>query len=171
MPRQNHDTDSQHTDRPLDTLLHADWIIPVNDHDEVLHQHSILIRDGRIVDILPQQRGRELTATEVVELPGHALIPGLVNAHGHAAMSLLRGIADDLPLHTWLEKHIWPLEGEWISDEFVHQGCQLAIAEMLRGGTTCFADMYFFPEATARAATQAGIRVQLASPVFDFPSA
>ncbi len=171
MPSQNRKTDTQHADRPLDTVLHADWIIPVNDRDEVLHQHTILIRDGRIVDILPQHLGRERSAAETLELPGQALIPGLINAHGHAAMSLLRGIADDLPLHTWLEEHIWPLEGEWISDEFVHQGCQLAIAEMLRAGTTCFADMYFFPEATARAATQAGMRVQLASPVFDFPSA
>jgi len=86
-------------------------------------------------------------------------------------MTLLRGIADDLPLQTWLQDHIWPLEGDWVSEEFVRHGSQLAMAEMLRGGTTCFADMYFFPEAVAKAATQAGIRVQLASPVFDFPSA
>lgn len=155
----------------IDTILHADWVIPVNEADDVLEQHSVLIRNGRIVAIMPQAEARALTARETVELPGRALIPGLVNAHGHAGMTLLRGIADDLPLHTWLQDHIWPLEGEWVSEEFVQHGSQLAMAEMLRGGTTCFADMYFFPEAVARAATQAGMRVQLASPVFDFPSA
>ncbi|MEX1196931.1 MAG: TRZ/ATZ family hydrolase [Pseudohongiellaceae bacterium] len=155
----------------IDTILHADWVIPVTEADDVLEQHSVLIRGGRIVDIVPQAEGRTLPAGEIIELPGRVLIPGLINAHGHAGMTLLRGIADDLPLHTWLQDHIWPLEGEWVSEEFVQHGSQLAMAEMLRGGTTCFADMYFFPEAVARAATQAGIRVQLASPVFDFPSA
>src|SRR5690606_35412686 len=96
--------------------------------------------------------------------------PGLVNTHGHAAMSLLRGIADDLPLMTWLEDHIWPAEGRWVSEEFVYQGTLLAIGEMIRSGTTCFADMYFFPEASAKAASEAGIRVQLAAPIIDFPN-
>lgn len=155
----------------IDTILHADWVIPVNEADDVLEQHSVLLRGGRIVAIVPRAEARTLIARETIELPGRALIPGLINAHGHAGMTLLRGIADDLPLHTWLQDHIWPLEGEWVSEEFVQHGSQLAMAEMLRGGTTCFADMYFFPEAVARAATQAGMRVQLASPVFDFPSA
>jgi len=94
----------------------------------------------------------------------------LINAHGHAAMSLFRGIADDVPLQSWLEQHVWPLEGRYVSEEFVYQGAELAVAEMLRGGTTCFADMYFFPEAVARVATNAHIRVQLSSPVLDFPT-
>lgn len=162
---------TDHTSGTADLIIHADWVVPVNDGNDMLECHSLLIRDGRILAVLPQSQARNHSTRETVEMPGHVLIPGLVNAHGHAGMTLLRGIADDLPLHTWLQDHIWPLESTWVSEEFVQYGSQLAMAEMLRGGTTCFADMYFFPEAVARAATQAGIRAQLASPVFDFPSA
>ena len=162
---------SQTLPETVDTILHPDRIVTVDDRDRVLENHSLLIHEGRIAAILPAEQARGHAAREVLELPGRTLMPGLVNAHGHAGMTLLRGVADDLPLHTWLQDHIWPREGEWVSEEFVQHGSQLAIAEMLRGGTTCFADMYFFPEAVARAATRAGIRVQLASPVFDFPSA
>src|SRR5690606_7096733 len=137
-------------------LIHASWIIPVTD-DQTVHQDACLaIADGRILGICPsaEAQTRFDTAARELDLRGHALIPGLVNTHGHAAMSLLRGIADDLPLMTWLEDHIWPAEGRWVSEEFVYQGTLLAIGEMIRSGTTCFADMYFFPEASAKAASE-----------------
>ncbi|HEV2110911.1 MAG TPA: TRZ/ATZ family hydrolase, partial [Gammaproteobacteria bacterium] len=110
-------------------------------------------------------------AAENVELGRHLLIPGLVNAHTHAAMTLLRGLADDLPLEPWLKEHIWPAESRWVSPDFVRDGVELAVAEMLRSGTTCFSDMYFFPEAAAQAVRQSGMRASLGLVVFDFPSA
>lgn len=155
----------------VDLLIHARWIIPATDDHAILEDHSLAVRNGVIVGLCPtaecQHRFR---AARELNLAHHALIPGLINSHGHAGMTLLRGIADDLPLHSWLNDHIWPLEGKWISEEFVYHGTQLAIAEMIRGGTSCFADMYFFPEVSAKAASDAGMRVQLAAPVIDFPT-
>jgi 5-methylthioadenosine/S-adenosylhomocysteine deaminase len=106
----------------------------------------------------------------MVDLTAHVVIPGLVNAHTHAAMSLLRGLADDLPLMTWLKEHIWPAEARWVDERFTYEGTSLAIAEMLRGGTTCFNDMYYFPEVAARAASAAGIRACVGLIVIDFPT-
>ena len=155
-----------------DQLIHARWIIPVEPAREVLTDHSLVIREGRIVAILPTLMAkRDFTAPAEVTLAQHALIPGLVNAHCHAAMSLLRGIADDLPLKTWLEEHIWPAEARWADREFVRDGSRLAAAEMLRGGTTCFNDMYFFPDETAAAAAEAGIRAVVGMIVIGFPTA
>lgn len=157
--------------KPVELMIHARWVIPVNPENQVLDHHSLVIDGGRILACLPQTQAKATyQANQEQQLDDHALIPGLVNAHGHAAMSLFRGIADDLHLQTWLESHIWPLEGKWVSEAFVHQGTQLAIAEMLRSGTTCFADMYFFPESSALAASDAGMRVQLATPIIDFPT-
>ncbi len=156
----------------VDLLLHARWIIPVVPENQVLEHHSIAIRDGRIQGLLPREEAvRVYQAEKIKELPGHALLPGLINSHTHAAMSLLRGLADDLPLMTWLNKHIWPAEARWISEEFIQDGTQLAIAEMLLGGTTCFNDMYFFPDVTGREADTAGIRAVLGLIAIDFPSA
>jgi len=156
----------------IDSLIHARWIIPVQPDGVVLEHHSIAVQDGRILDILPQREAStRYQADKVIERGEHALIPGLVNAHTHAAMSLLRGLADDLPLMDWLSHHIWPAETQWVSDEFVRDGSLLAMAEMLRGGTTCFNDMYFFPEVTARAATEVGMRACIGLIVIDFPSA
>lgn len=157
--------------KPVEQIIHARWIIPVDAENRILEHHSLVIDGGRIIDCLPQSDAQTAyQSAQQTRLDDHALIPGLVNAHGHAAMSLFRGIADDLPLQTWLESHIWPLEGKWVSEAFVYQGTQLAIAEMLRSGTTCFADMYFFPENSAQAASDAGMRVQLAAPIIDFPT-
>lgn len=155
----------------IDLLIHARWIIPGTGEPATLDAHCVVVHAGVIVEILPSDLARQLyRGKDEIELADHILIPGLVNAHGHAAMSLLRGAADDMPLHTWLQDHIWPLESRWVSEEFVYQGTQLAIAEMLLSGTTCFADMYFFPDAAARAAKEAGIRAQFAAPVLDFPT-
>ena len=155
-----------------DTLIHARWIVPVEPDGVVLDHHSLVIRAGRIVDILPSAAARaRYTAHDTVELPHHALIPGLINAHTHAAMSLFRGLSDDLPLMDWLTQHIWPAEAKWISPEFVRDGVRLAAAEMLKSGTTCLNDMYFFPEDAAAALREAGMRACLGLILIDFPTA
>ncbi len=155
----------------VDTLLHARWIIPVEPHGVVLEHHSLAIRDGRILAILPSADAHSrYTARDIIELPTHALIPGLVNAHTHAAMSLFRGLADDLPLMDWLTKHIWPAEAQWVSAEFVRDGVRLAAAEMLKSGTTCVNDMYFFPEDAAVVLREAGMRACLGLILIDFPT-
>jgi 5-methylthioadenosine/S-adenosylhomocysteine deaminase len=155
----------------VDTLVEASWIIPVEPDESVLKNHAIALRDGQIVEILPQAESRRRYESEsTVELSGQAIIPGLVNAHTHAAMSLFRGLADDLPLNCWLNNHIWPAEQKWVSDSFVRQGTRLAVAEMIRGGTTCFNDMYFYPDEAAKVASEAGMRIVVGLIILDFPS-
>lgn len=155
----------------IDSLIEAKWIIPVEPRGVVHENCSLAIHNGKILDLLPSDdAGRLYQADSVHKLAEHALIPGLVNTHTHAAMSLFRGLADDLPLMEWLQKHIWPAEQKWITDDFVQDGTQLAIAEMLSGGITCFNDMYFYPDVTARAASHAGIRAVVGLIVLDFPS-
>lgn len=156
----------------IDQLIHAQWVIPVEPGSETLEQHAVAVIDGCIAAVLPSYQAREeFTADEVIDLPGHALIPGLINSHTHSPMSLFRGLADDLPLMTWLNEHIWPAERKWISKSFISTGSKLAIAEMIRCGTTCFNDMYFFPEVTAEIATRTGIRAAIGLILIDFPSA
>ena len=155
-----------------DTLIQARWIIPVEPDGAVLDHHSLVIRTGRIIDILPSTAARSrYTANETLELPSHALIPGLINAHTHTSMSLFRGLSDDLPLMDWLTKHIWPAEAKWVNSEFVRDGVRLAAAEMLKGGTTCLNDMYFFPEDAAIALHEAGMRACLGLILIEFPTA
>ena len=156
----------------IDALIHARWIIPVEPAGTVLEQHALAVNEGRIIDILDSTRAdQQYTATSVTHLDGHALLPGLINTHGHASMTLMRGLADDLPMMTWLHEHIWPTEQKWVSADFVYDGSLLACAEMLRGGVTCFNDMYFFPEETVRAVELAGMRATMGLIVVDFPSA
>lgn len=156
---------------PVDTLIHGRWIAPVEPDNTVHEYHSLAVHEGRIVEILPTGQARaRYSATTEHDCDRHLLIPGLVNAHTHAAMTLLRGLADDLPLHDWLSNHIWPAESRWVNEEFVHDGVQLAIAEMLRCGTTCFNDMYFFPDVTARVAVSCGMRASVGLIVLDFPT-
>lgn len=157
---------------PQNTLLRPRWIIPVEPAGAVLEGHAVALRDGRIEAILPdaEAAGRFASYSQI-SLEEHVLIPGLVNAHTHAAMALMRGIADDLPLMRWLEEHIWPAESRHVSPKFVRDGTLLACAEMLRGGVTCFNDMYFYPEAALEAALAAGMRVAVGIIVLDFPSA
>ncbi|MGQ9684752.1 MAG: TRZ/ATZ family hydrolase [Thiobacillaceae bacterium] len=158
---------------PLDVDLRIDptWIIPVEPENAVLSGHAVVVDAGRIRDILPEaEADARYQARTHRRLPDHALIPGLINLHTHAAMTLLRGYADDLPLMTWLKEHIWPAERRWVCREFVLDGTRLACLEMLEGGITCFNDMYFFPEAAVQAATEAGQRVAAGIIVIDFPS-
>ena len=158
--------------REIDSLIHPAWIAPVEPPGALLADHSIAVLNGRIEAILPTAAARgAYRAKSETHLDRHLLVPGLVNLHGHAAMALLRGVADDLPLMTWLKDHVWPAEAKHVGDEFVHDGSLLAAAEMLRGGITCFNDMYFFPESTARAALRAGIRASLGMIAVEFPSA
>lgn len=155
----------------VDTLIHARWIIPVEPESVIHEYHSLAVDKGRIVALLPTELAKQQFQAKTVEnLNNHALLPGLVNGHTHAAMSLMRGVADDLPLMEWLQNHIWPLEQQWMSEAFVRDGTDLAIAEMLRGGTTCFNDMYFFPDIAAQQAVQHGIRASIGLILIDFPS-
>ena len=153
----------------LDLLLLPTWLVPVEPAGVVLRDHGLGIRDGQIVLIAPRAEALRHKAREVRELTDCLLTPGLVNAHGHAAMTLLRGIADDLPLMTWLREHIWPAEGKWVDDAFVRDGTNLAIAEQIRGGITCFSDMYFYPQVATECVHNAGIRAQITIPVLNFP--
>ena len=155
-----------------DLLIEAGFVVPVEPHGVVLEDHAVAVSGGVIVAILPQAEARaRFIASETVSRPDAALIPGLVNAHVHNPMTLLRGIADDLPLKVWLQEHIWPIEAAVIGPEFVADGVTLAIAEMLRGGTTCCNENYFFPDVQAATYKQHGFRARVGLPVIDFPTA
>jgi len=154
-----------------DILLHPQWIIPVDAKESILELHSLAIASGRIQAILPTTEARSnVEAGQELELPGHALIPGLINAHTHSPMTLLRGLADDLPLMTWLKEHVWPAEQRWVNPEFVRAGTRLAALEMLKSGTTCFNDMYFYAEVTTKIAADAGLRAVVGMILVDFPT-
>ena len=153
----------------LDLLLLPTWLVPVEPAGVVLKDHGLGIRDGCIVFIGPRAEALKCNAAQVRELPGMLLCPGLINAHGHAAMTLFRGLADDLPLMTWLEQHIWPAEAKWVDEDFVRDGTDLAIAEQIKGGITCFSDMYFYPKIASECVHDSGIRAQIAIPILDFP--
>jgi len=156
----------------VDLLISAKWIVPVEPDDILLEDHTLVIHEGKILDLLPSGDALQKYQPETsYKLDGHALIPGLINSHTHAAMSLFRGLADDLPLMDWLNNHMWPAEQRWVDPQFVEDGSRLAVAEMLRGGTTCFADMYFFPDRTAAVAVDAGIRAVVGLIMIDFPTA
>lgn len=157
--------------RTIDTLINARWIVPVEPAGPALEHHSLAVDQGDILELLPAgDATRRYRARETVDLPQHAVIPGLINAHTHSPMSLFRGLADDLPLMDWLNHHIWPAEAKWVGPEFVRDGSNLAMAEMLKSGTTCFSDMYFFADDTAHAALAAGMRAVIGLILVDFPS-
>jgi 5-methylthioadenosine/S-adenosylhomocysteine deaminase len=156
----------------IDLLIAARWIVPVEPDRVVLEDHAIAIDHGAIVELLPRDEAdRKYAPRERVNLSEHALVPGLVNAHTHNPMTLLRGLADDLPLMTWLQEHIWPVEAKVIGPEFVRDGVELAIAEMLRGGTTCCNENYFFPDVQAATYQAHGFRARVGLPIIEFASA
>jgi 5-methylthioadenosine/S-adenosylhomocysteine deaminase len=155
-----------------DLIIEAGWVVPVVPHGVVLTDHAVVVSGGAIVAVLPIAEARtRFEAKESVSRPDAALIPGLVNAHTHNPMTLLRGVADDLPLKVWLQEHIWPIEGAVIGPGFVADGVTLAIAEMLRGGTTCCNENYFFPDVQAATYKRHGFRARVGLPVIDFPTA
>ena len=155
-----------------DLLIEAGFVVPVVPHGVVLEHHAVAVTGGRIVAVLPVPEARlRFAPRETVSRPDAALIPGLVNAHTHNPMTLLRGVADDLPLKVWLQQHIWPIEAAVIGSDFVADGITLAIAEMLRGGTTCVNENYFFPDVQAATYKRHGFRARVGLPVIDFPTA
>lgn len=157
--------------RDIDLLIEASWVLPIEPAGALLENHAVAVDAGRIVDVLPSSDAdNRFRAKSRKILDGQMLIPGLVNLHTHAAMSLFRGLADDLHLMDWLSKHIWPAEGRHVSEQFIHDGTLLACAEMLRSGITCFNDMYFFPGQAGRAALEAGMRAVLGIVVMEFPT-
>jgi 5-methylthioadenosine/S-adenosylhomocysteine deaminase len=154
-----------------DTLIAPRWCVPVEPSGVVLSDHAVIVTDGRIMDLLPLPEALENYQPSVqVQRPDHVLIPGLVNAHTHAAMTLLRGLGGDLPLEQWLRNAIWPTEQRWVSAEMVRDGTELAIAEMMRAGITCFSDQYFFPEIVAETAVDLNMRAMIGTPVIDVPT-
>lgn len=165
----------------IDTLIRAGWILPVRPRGALLPDHAVLVSRGRIVEVLPAAQADARyppsqgpaggSPLRRVDLPGHVLIPGLVNAHAHAAMSLLRGTGEDLPLDRWLHERIWPLETALVGEQFVYDGTRQAAAEMLRAGITCCNDMYFHPEAAAQAFGELGLRCVLGIVTLDVATA
>ncbi len=156
----------------IDTLIHARWVVTVDGNCDPCDDHSVAVHDHRIVEVLPRAEAVvKYRCAQESHLDSHILIPGLVNTHTHAAMTLFRGLADDLPLMDWLHHHIWPAETRWVDEEFVRVGSSLAAAEMLRSGTTCFNDMYFFPDVVAEVARNIGIRASIGLIQIDFPTA
>ena len=155
-----------------DLVIEAGWVVPVEPHGVVLEDHAVAVRDGAIIAVLPRAEARaRFNPASTVSRPDGVLVPGLVNAHVHNPMTLLRGVADDLPLKTWLQDHIWPIEAAVIAPDFVADGIELAIAEMLRGGTTCCNENYFFPDVQAATYKRHGFRARVGLPVIDFPTA
>lgn len=152
--------------------LSARWVVPIRPAKTILEHHSLIIDDEKIIDCLPssEARSRYPDASEE-RFDQHVLLPGLVNLHAHMAMTLLRGVADDLPLMTWLQEHIWPLEGRWVREDFVYDGTLIAAAEMLKSGITCVNDMYFYPQDMARALLTAGLRGMVGASIIEFPTA
>src|SRR3546814_8227202 len=154
---------------PCDTLIEAGFVVPVEPHGVILEDHAVAVRDGAIVAILPRAEARtRFDAAQTVSRPDGALVPGFVNSHAHNPMTLLSGVADDLPLKVWLQQHIWPIEGAVIGPDFVADGVTLAIAEMLRGGNTCVNENYFFPDVQAATYKRHGFRARVGMPVIDF---
>jgi 5-methylthioadenosine/S-adenosylhomocysteine deaminase len=155
----------------IDALIRPRWTLTVEPVVAVKEGLSLAIDAGRIVAVLPHGEARSRFAPDALhERRTHVLMPGLVNAHCHAGMSLFRGFADDLPLARWLGERIWPAEGRLITPEFVADGTRLAVAEMLLGGITCFSDMYYFPDVVAEVASEMGLRAVVGMIALEVPT-
>ncbi len=163
---------TEQTKKQVDLIIEARWVLPIVPRSKMLERTAVVVSNGVIQDLLGIEACKlKYSATKTIHLMDHVLIPGLINLHTHMGMTLMRGLADDKALMPWLEKHIWPAEQELVSERFVRDNALFACAELLSGGVTCFNDMYFYPQATADAAVQAGIRAQLGLVVLEFPTA
>lgn len=162
-------TDGAGPEAAVPLLVDGGTVVVMDDAGTVLEGGAVLVEDSRIARLLAADEPRP-SGVQVLDATGHLVVPGMVNVHGHAAMSLLRGLADDLPLMTWLEEHIFPVEAQLVAPEFVYWGTLLSSVEMLRGGTTTFADMYYFPDDVARAVAAAGIRAVTGPGIIGFPA-
>ena len=155
----------------VDLIIKAKWVLPIVPAKQLHEDYAVIINANKILDLLPTADvDVRYIAAETIVLTSHVLMPGLINLHTHAAMSLMRGLADDLPLMDWLNNNIWPAERAFVSEKFVFDGSLLAAAEMLKGGITCFNDMYFYPQATVGAVIQTGIRANIGLTVLEFPT-
>ncbi len=155
----------------IETLIHARWVLPISEGSSVLEHSCVAVDKGKIITLCSSQEANDqFKAINNISLSDHVLMPGLINAHSHTPMTLFRGLADDIPLMSWLNDHIWPAEGKWVKKEFVADGTKLAIAEMIKSGTTSFNDMYFFPETISKVAIEAGIRCNIGLILIDFPT-
>lgn len=156
----------------VDTILNCRWLIPIEPHETVYENYAVAIKDGRIEALLPQKSMlQQYEANNHVDLMNHALLPGFINAHAHSPMVLFKGLADDLPLMDWLNNYIWPAEAKWLNPEFIAEGTEIAIAEMIKNGTTCFNEHYFFPDIIAQAAIDSSIRACVGGTIINFPTA
>ncbi len=171
MPKTMNEHNHRESQKKIDLLISAGWIITMQSLAEVFKHHAVAVHEGKILEIGPEATLLEIYKPDThTQLPSHVVIPGLINAHGHASMTLMRGFADDMALDPWLKEKIWPTESAFVNEDFVRTGAELGIAEMLLGGTTTFADMYFFPESVAKVVRDVGMRAQLCSPILDFPT-
>ena len=155
----------------VSAIISASWIFTSGPEDQLLSDYAVVIENDKIIDLVSQKKVfDEYEANNNYQLNNHILIPGLINAHTHSAMSLFKGFADDLPLQDWLNNHIWPAEKEFVNSSFVKDGSILALSEMIKSGVTTFNDMYFFPDATAEAAKELEVRGNIGLVVLDFPT-
>lgn len=155
----------------VDIIINAKWIITGIENQAALHNHSLVIEKGIIKKISPTAEiSQHYTARQTDNYSEHVVMPGLINAHTHIGMNYFRGLADDLALMNWLQNHIWPAEKAWLGHEFVKDASLFAIAEMIRSGTTCFNEMFFFLQATAEAIDISGIRGHIGITVLEFPT-
>src|SRR5215471_7060662 len=156
----------------VDWVWSARYVVTMDAQRRVIENGAVAIRGDQIVDVGPRATiDRAYQPAQRLDRPNAIITPGLINTHTHAAMSLLRGIADDLRLQEWLEKYIFPAEAKNVSREFVRWGTKLACTEMLLGGTTTFTDMYYFEDVVAEAAKEAGVRGVLGETIIGFPVA
>lgn len=155
----------------LNTIIHARWIITADQSRPLLENHALLIKDGTIHAILPSESIKDqYSSKDTQTFSTHAIVPGFINSHTHIPMNYFRGLADDLALMNWLNNYIWPAEKKWLSDEFVYDASLFAMAEMIRSGTTCFNDMYFFIESVAKAVDTVGMRAHIGMHIIEFPT-
>ncbi len=155
----------------VDTILYCRWVIPIEPHTKIYNNYAVVIHDGKILDVLPEDKVEgKYSSDDVQRLTDHALLPGFVNAHTHSPMVLFKGLADDLPLMEWLNDHIWPAERQWLNDEFIADGTELAIAEMIHNGTTCFNEHFFFPQVMSKVTEQYKLRACIGATIINFPT-
>lgn len=155
----------------IDTLINCRWLIPIEPLDVLYDNYALVVHEGKIKDILPQEQAKaQYTSDNTLQLEDHAVLPGFINAHTHSPMTLFRGLADDLPLMEWLNDHIWPAEAKWLSPEFIQDGTEIAIAEMIKSGTTCFNEHFFFPDIIAKTVLASKIRACIGGTIINFPT-
>ena len=143
----------------IDTLILGRWVLPIAPQNIILENHAVAIDKDKIIEVLPIDDAKQkFKAKNIVDRSKHVVMPGLVNTHCHSMMTIFRGLADDLPLMDWLNNHVWPAENDVMCAQSIKDGTRLAIAEMLRSGTTCYNDHYFFPLEAAEVTIETGIR-------------